>query len=123
MVGSYREIEEYKKITSWYEKLDDKSPSELSEFIEKAQEKLKKISSTLSNTQLITNDQTRQKITQISLLPVSLPVSGGVMWKTEKTGREVTVYYDYVAASNFAGKDSEGKNPEDSRNDEVFLRF
>ncbi|MFM6348486.1 MAG: hypothetical protein ACKPFK_25590, partial [Dolichospermum sp.] len=41
----------------------------------------------------------------------------------EKTGREVTVYYDYVAASNFAGKDSEGKNPEDSRNDEVFLRF
>ncbi|MBD2139267.1 hypothetical protein H6F32_17215 [Anabaena sp. FACHB-1237] len=123
LVGSYREIEEYKKITSWYEKLEDKklkdnSSIELSEFIEKAQDKLDNlISSTLLNTQLQTNDQTGKKINQ------GLPHSGGVIWKTEKTGREVTVYYDYVAASNFAGEGSKGKNPEDSRKDEVFLRF
>lgn len=118
LVGSYREIEEYKKITSWYEKLENKSSSELSEFITKAQEKLDNlIRSTLLNTELKTNDQTREKINQ------GLPLSGGVMWKTEKTGREVTVYYNYVAPNNFAGEDSKGKNPEDSKKDEVFLRF
>ena len=126
LVGSYREIEEYKKITSWYEKLDDNSSSELSEFIQKAQQKLESdFISKISDSKVTKAEDINTKIFIYSLQGRPKDATGNSADWQPKTGETVTVYYGYVGASNFSGKPL--ANSETTINtvkaDEVFLKF
>ncbi|MFM6203457.1 MAG: hypothetical protein ACKPE1_30740, partial [Dolichospermum sp.] len=88
LVGSYREIEEYKKITSWYEKLEDNSSSELSEFIKKAQDKLgKDFASKISDSKVTKGENIDKKI--IIYGSQDRPkdaLDNSANWETKKTG-------------------------------------
>ncbi|MFM6726169.1 MAG: hypothetical protein ACKPJF_17285, partial [Dolichospermum sp.] len=127
LVGSYREIEEYKKITSWYEKLEDNSSSELSEFIKKAQDKLgKDFASKISDSKVTKGENIDKKI--IIYGSQDRPkdaLDNSANWETKKTGSTVTVYYGYVGASNFSGETLANNETIISKikTDEVFLKF
>lgn len=126
LVRNYREIEEYKKITLWYEKLD-KSSGELSEFITQAQNKLESdFISELSNKDYKIVEGTDKKI-YANNQELPKDSTNSASWKIQKTDENVTVYYDYVAASDFSGNQQNNSEPQKVKDevvkDEVFLRF
>jgi hypothetical protein len=133
LVRNYREIEEYKKLTLWYENLEPdnkyQSSGELSEFIQEAQKKLESdFISTLSNpNKRITNDIDKKIIFSNQELPKDTQ-DKYVTWNIEKTGETLNAYYDYVDASDFSGQQA-NNSPTISnklleiRKDKVFLKF
>ncbi|QYX30818.1 hypothetical protein [Sphaerospermopsis torques-reginae] len=127
LVGSYREIEEYKKITSWYEKLDDKSSSELSEFIQKAQQKLESdFILKISNPNLTRVDDIHKKIIigQIGQNRPGDASDNSAKWEIKKGETVTAVYYGYVGASNFSGKPLASETTINTvKTDQVFLKF
>lgn len=122
LVRNYREIEEYKQLTLWYENLEPSNlpPGKLSEFVTKAKEKLEdRVISNLksSNTQKVPNDVNKKIISG-----QNLPQGDSVQWKIGKTKESLTVYYDYVSLNDFSGQqvnDSQIKK----NDDKVFQLF
>ncbi|MUG96417.1 hypothetical protein F7734_30350 [Scytonema sp. UIC 10036] len=121
IVKNYREIEEYKLLTLWYENLDpqeEQNPNRetqdtnnFSSFIKKAQHKLKEDYQTYfkkPESKKLPSD-IKEKI----ILGQNSPKQGSVQWKIEKTGETVEVYYDYTGLNNFNSTQDNNSNPTD----------
>ncbi|WP_392476330.1 hypothetical protein [Nostoc sp. C110] len=120
----YKEIEEYKVLTLWYEHSDNeiKDGNNLQSVVEKIQSQLEKdvdkiLQSEISE-EVITN--TSDKIS-----PDAIIKGKPIKWEIEKTGSNSVVSYDYTRLIDFNNLNNQNREQviKNSINDETFLLF